>query len=122
MMSWLEGILTSLTKTHPHVVLLMVLMTVGIVGYGYRVFAEDLDLKRLENKHDTEFGQLSRKIDYGFSELKLRDVEGQIFALERVIQSGGLFTERDAERLSELRSELGYLTREINIITNGERR
>ena len=118
-MKFLEDALIAISKTHPHVALLLVMVVTGVIGYSYRVFAEDIDLKRLENKHDTEFSYLSRKIDYGFSELKLKNVEGQIFTLERAAQSGEEFTTRDADRLSELRSELGSLSREIAQIEQG---
>ena len=118
-MKFLEEALYTISKTHPHLALLVVVIVTGVIGYSYRVFAEDVELKRLENKHDTEFSYLSRKIDYGFTELKLKNVEGQIFTLERAAQSGDGFSPRDADRLSELRSELGSLSREISRIEEG---
>lgn len=119
-MKLLETLLTKLFETHPVVVLVMLVTSASIIGYSYRVFAEDADLKALEVKHDSEFSYLSRKISYGFAEIKLRTVEGEIFQIESALQKGEMLSPRDYQRLSTLRSDLSGLVRQLQQIESGE--
>lgn len=115
----LEEIILRVFKSHPNLVFFVLIVGAIIMGYSYRVFAETVDLQALEIKHDTEFTLLSRKISYGFAEIKLRAVEGEIFQLEGVLRREGDLSDNDTDRLSTLRSDLSALKRQLQQIEEG---
>lgn len=119
-MKLFEEIILRVFRTHPNLVFFVLLTAAVVIGYSYRVFAETTDLTALELKHDTEFSLLVRKIEYGFAELKIRTIEGEIFQIESLLQRGEEVGPRDLHRLASLRSDLSSLQRLLQQIERGD--
>lgn len=104
---------------HPFFNFILAVSVVGFMTFSLNYFAVAEDTKRsIEGnagllsaiKMDLERNALDAKIQ-GL-EVKIQSIESEIFQLEGIVDSGTA-TQRDENRLSSLKSELGKVSREL---------
>jgi uncharacterized protein HemX len=136
MLSFIADLLKEEMKRHPHMFALMLLLSAALMGYSYRVFAQQAvvntqfeSLQVAQQERTTEvnerfrelearIGQVERNIDQRFYEQRLANVETEIFQLERITSSTAA-TERDHARLGNLRIERGEIVRKLDEVARG---
>lgn len=136
MLSFIVDLLKDEMKRHPHMFLFSLLLGAGILGYSYRVFAQQTDVnKQFESltmvqdaravEVDKRFytiehriDEVEQVIDQRHYEQRLASVDTEIFDLERLAESKQA-TDRDLSRLSNLMIERGEILRKLNEVATG---
>ncbi len=99
-------------KAHPAMTLFVLLSVCSVAVFGNQTYAD----KQLTDARFETNGQkvdaLAAMVKAGMQDMKIRDIEEQIFALERVID-GGSGRESDHTRLNALQSDLNAIERRI---------
>ena len=120
MFSLLSDLFKDEMKAHPHLFVLLALFAAGILGYSYNTFAQQVWVaEEMETTHNS-FGNvnkridaLEQKIDVRHFEQRLASTASEVFALERIAQSGDA-TVRDIQRLDDLRISYEKLQRQLS--------
>lgn len=119
MMSFFTDLLKTELKAHPHLFFMLALFAASIMGYSYKVFAQqswvagEIAASHKSFKEvDDRIDDLEQKIDLRYYEQRLHANDSEVFSLER-LEGNGEATTRDLKRLGDLRIEHDRLERKI---------
>lgn len=136
MLSFIADLLKEEMKRHPHMFVLMLLLSAALMGYSYRVFAQQevvnnqfaqlqsvaqtrtSEVNERFQELDARIGEVEQTIDQRFYEQRLATIETEIFQLERLAESKQA-TDRDLSRLSNLMIERGEIIRKLDEVSRG---
>lgn len=104
-------------QLHPRAAVVVVLLAVFTIGYSYRVFAQQVYVDSRFGQLEDRIGGLELTVEQRHFEGQLHVVEGEIWAIERIITQGE-DTERDHTRLTLLRNALGDIQRKLIALEN----